>query len=98
MANPNPKLRNDYRDYADNPKVRTRDILMWIYDKGGNITSRMVAEKFEFGVAEGAARLSGLKKWGCMKIVERGKGSQSFIWNITLWGEKMAKKWKEDKI
>ena len=98
MSNPNPKLRNDYRDYIKNPKLRTRDVLIWIDKQGGvDITSRKIAAKFNLEVAEGASRLEGLRKWGCMHIIHRGRGNQPFIWEITAWGKKMAKKWLSER-
>ena len=70
MANPNPATRSDYRDHLKNPKLRTRDVLIWIWEENMQlVTSRQVAEKFELGVAEAAARLGGLGKWGCLKKV-----------------------------
>lgn len=96
MANPKPAQTSDYRDHIDNPRVRSRDILIWIEKRNRDVTSAAVANHFGFGVAEGAARLSGLKKWGCMCIITRGKGNQPNIWEITPWGVKMAEKWGKE--
>lgn len=98
MANPNPAKKRDYRS-IEHPYLKTRDVLIWIHDEMLlEVTGSFVAERFNLKwKAEGHSRLATLKKWGCLKIKERGRGSNPYIYEITAWGKKMAKKWKEEE-
>ncbi|MFH1398988.1 MAG: hypothetical protein ABIG95_02665 [Candidatus Woesearchaeota archaeon] len=97
MANPNPTRRGDPRK-IEHPHLRTRDVLIWIYDERlSEVIGTDVAEQFDLKwSAEGHSRLATLKKWGCLRIKERGRGRNPYVYETTAWGEKMAKKWKEE--
>ena len=94
MANLNPETRSDYRDHPE-PKLRTRDLLIWMVEYDAeSYTSRDIASHFRIEVADSASRLAGLKKWGCMRVIKKGRGNQPSFWEVTDWGLKMAEKWK----
>lgn len=94
MANLDPEKKSDYRDVT-NPKVRSRDILIWMVNEGrATFTAPEVADEFCISKADAAARLLRLKGWHCLQILIRGKGNTAHQYRVTDWGHDCARRWQ----
>jgi len=100
MANPNPKRQSDYRQVDPaTVKLWTRDVLIWIAEAHPDgVTAPEVAEHFGIPKSDAAARMSRLKVWHCVKVLNRAKGVIPYTWQITPWGIKCANRWKKQKV
>lgn len=99
MANLSPKnpQKRDYRTIKD-PEWSARRVLLFIHDsKQSSITSRLIADSLECSLATACMKLSALKKWGCIKMIEKGSGKKPSIYIITEWGIKMTNKWRKEE-
>lgn len=97
MANSNPVKKKDYRD-VKNPRLRTRDVLIWIHEEDlEEVTGNDISEQFSLLPSEGTSRLMTLNKWGCLRLIERGRSHISSTYEITDWGLKMAERWRKEK-
>ena len=72
-----------------NPKVKTRDILIWLVDqKSETFTNSGIMEQFDINHLDANVRIHRLKKWECVSNIERG------MWRITSHGYRIVTNWK----
>lgn len=96
MTNPNPIGKQDYRT-VKNPKLTSREVLIWMVNNENSFESfisREVSEGLGCKLSAASVRLAALKKWGCLKMIVKGKGNQPHQYIITEWGHKMSEKWR----
>lgn len=87
-------IQRDYRTIK-NPKLTCREVLSYINNSKQMFNSKNIEDEFKIPLAEACTKIAFLRRWGCIKIFEKGKPR---IYVITDWGKKMADKWsKNDK-
>jgi len=97
MTNPNPIGKQDYRTVKD-PKLTSKQVLFWIIDNEKDFESfisREVSAGLGCKLSAASVRLAALKRWGCLRIIKKGKGNQPHQYTITEWGHKMNNKWRK---
>ncbi len=85
-------IPRDYRT-IDNPRLSMRQVIIYINNDMPKFSSKDIERKFNIHIAEACTKIAFLKKYGCVRIVEKGKPR---IYEITDWGKKMAKKWEKE--
>lgn len=81
---------------GDEPKLRTADVLVWIYrNRPEGFTVRDVMQQFSIARGEAHRRIGYMvHAWGAAKEVSRLKahrrGRREVVYALTAWGNKYA--------
>ena len=79
-------IPRDYRDMK-NPRLTMSQVLSYVISmgQGSGFTSKDIAKKYKFSLAEAGTRLNTLRRYGLIRRISK---KRPFLYEVTKWGYK----------